>query len=86
MSPAGETGTKHLGSVRKRLLVRLVAHIHRSRFMAGRYELPEGTCPLIADLFERKKQRGGLVEMIGSCSMAFASTESDLPSEHLMLD
>ena len=26
--------------------------------MAGRYELPEGTWPLIADLFERKKATG----------------------------
>ena len=36
----------------------LIAHIHRSRFMAGRYELPEGTWLLIADLFERKKATG----------------------------
>lgn len=45
-------------------------HIHWSRCMAGRYELPEGTWPLIADLFERKKRRNELVRMTCSCSMA----------------
>ena len=39
--------------------------------MAGRYELPEGTWPLITGLFEHKNRTGGLAETISSCLMAF---------------
>ena len=42
--------------------------------MAGRYELPEGAWPLIADLFERKKKRGRLERSASGCSVTRGMT------------